>query len=371
VDGQGRLPLTARISNFMFGPEINPTSASVGAIPTASRLPDARLTVAVIGGETPLGNHIVAGLANPAYAAAFHVVVLSGLVLHDPCNEQELSVSLIGAHTVIVVDSHLVWKDGEVQVAESGEDKNWSVLLAAAGKAGVKRILPSPFTFDIQLPAKLSNTFSWLQRSIEHRAQLATCGLDYTIISCGLLTEHLFSPACGVDVERGIVRSPATWNTEVTTTTLDDLSRLIPEILLAPSAKNKRVQLASATLTYSEIADILQEVTGKPVQRLVENESDLGDSVSAFALLHSTLHAGRSMFWSKGDSWNARHVPHIITTPIREWAFQHLTNRRVPGGPPHEPNLHPSALGFPPILPTGQPLVVPPGALQPGLEPKV
>ena len=84
------------------------------------------------------------------------------------------------------------------------------------------------------------------------------------LISVGLLTEQLFSPLAGVDVQGGVVRAPAAlgWDTRITTTTLDDVARMLPEILLSAASHNAMVHLASSTVTYEEIAEIVEKATG-------------------------------------------------------------------------------------------------------------
>lgn len=73
------------------------------------------------------------------------------------------------------------------------------------------------------------------------------------------------------------------------------------------------------------------------------------DASAAFALLLSASHG---LWWTKGNSWNAGHIPHVITTPIRQWAAQHIKAANVPVGPDYQPNLHTTHTGLAPIPPT-------------------
>ena len=73
------------------------------------------------------------------------------------------------------------------------------------------------------------------------------------------------------------------------------------------------------------------------------------DAGAAFSLL--LAHSG-GLWWTKGNSWNAGHIPHVTTTPLREWAAQHVKAGSVLAGPDFQPNLHPTHTGLAPIPPT-------------------
>lgn len=90
----------------------------------------------------------------------------------------------------------------------------------------------------------------------------------------------------------------------------------------------------------STISSELQQAGYRP-------QSD--DASATFTLL---LAASNGLWWTKGNSWNAGHIPHVITTPIRDWAQQHINAANVPVGPDYQPNLHTTHTGLASILPT-------------------
>jgi hypothetical protein len=245
--------------------EMNPANASCSPIPSAVRMPDARLPVCVIGADGAVGRVLVRGLSNPNYAAAFQVFGLDGAVAAAVTSDNAARVftpRLQGIHTVILADYRPM-----DELSAAYMDEHEAVLMAACKDAGVKRFLPCPVGFDVRGARRLGKVVASIQRAVERQAALTLCGMDYTVISCGLLTEHLFSPLAGVDVQSGTVQAPGGLNTQVTTTSLDDLSRLLPEVLLSAASRNKHVDLASATLTYRDIVRILEQVTGKVSRR--------------------------------------------------------------------------------------------------------
>ena len=268
VDAQGRLPVSSRFYHAVHR-EINSSKNTCGAVPCASRLPDARLTVCVLGGETQYGSHIVRGLINPAYSPAFEIRIVELSVMRQ-CNTVAGWVELLrGVHTVIAADCCIVQQqDG--RCIDTSDDQDWQTLIESFTKAGVRRFIPSPFEWDLQLTGPIkkgANELPALVRRATERQSLLRSQkeLDYTLISVGVLTEQLFSPLAGVDVQAGVVRAPAGlgWQTLITTTTLDDIARMLPEILLSRESHNATVRLCSATVSYLQIAQIIEQTTGK------------------------------------------------------------------------------------------------------------
>ena len=304
-------------------------------------MPDSQITVAVLGGDEYYGSALVRGLSSPAYSAAFRVVALPSSAA-DNCAADPATflAQIAGVHTVICAGRSPYESEG------GRREGQWSALLTACQRARVKRVVPSPFAFDIEASRKLAPSFPFIQRRLDEYEALQQSELEYTIVSCGLLTELLLSPAAGVDLERGVVTAPCRLSQTIATTTLDDLARLLPEVLLSRSAVNATdVRLASASVTYTELASLLQAATGRRFQCEWKQDAaeQAGDSTTR--LLAAVLASGKGCHWSKGESWNAIRVPHIRTTAVPDWIGQH-----VPAAAPHPAavappplNMHPSA----------------------------
>ena len=268
VNAQGRQSFGDRFHHLMHR-EINSSKNTCGAVPCASRLPDTRLVIYVIGGETLYGDHIVRGLSNPAYSTAFDVRILELTVVHQCSTVEQWVQVLRGAHTVVSADCCIV-RQNDGRYLDISNDASWRMLIEACEKAGVQRFVPSPFEWDLQLvrPAKKGEPEppEPIRRARERQELLTSQKtLDYTILYVGVLTEQLFSPLAGVDVERGVVREPAGlgWATPVTTTTLDDVARMLPEILLSRKSSKAIVRLCSATPSYEEIARAIEDISGQ------------------------------------------------------------------------------------------------------------
>lgn len=144
---------------------------------------------------------------------------------------------------------------------------------------------------------------------------------EWIIVSTGMFTSFLFEPAFNVvDLQRGTVNGLGTWDTRVTVTTPADIGRLTTEILLAePRISNEVVYVAGDTISYGELADVVERVTGRHVTRTLWTIEKLRADLQAapddvMARYRAAFARGDGMWWSKSKTFNARH--RIETTDV-------------------------------------------------------
>lgn len=202
-------------------------------------------------------------------------------------------------------------------------------LTEAAIAAGVRRYFPWQFGVDYDVIGKGSGQGVFDEQYDVRRLLRSQSGTEWVIVSTGMFTSFLFDPTTGlVDFETGTVRGLGTWETKVTVTTPEDIGRLTTDILLQqPRIRNQVVFVASDTVSYGQLADIVDEVTGRVFTRELLSRDMLAvqlqqqpDDVmlryrAAFAL-------GTGMWWDKAGTYNAQQG--IATTDIRAW----LTTRQ-------------------------------------------
>ena len=197
LTAQGHLSLRHRFHHIIHR-EINPSRKSCGAAPCASRLPDARLNIFVLGGEDEFNSHIVRGLTNPAYVAAWDVRVVEWSVVAQCSDVASLAEKLRGAHTVI--SAHCPIRPRGSGYVDVSDDERWCMLIDACKTARVKRFVPTPLAWDLQItqPAKKKQPQPELiRRAVERREVLTNQDekdkdkrLSYMFSSVGMLTEH-------------------------------------------------------------------------------------------------------------------------------------------------------------------------------------
>lgn len=87
----------------------------------------------------------------------------------------------------------------------------------------------------------------------------------------------LFLPAFGVvDLEKNEVHGLGSWDTRITVTTPVDIGRLTTEIIVyEPRIANEVVFVAGESIAYGKLADVVERVTGRPVDRVLWTQEDL------------------------------------------------------------------------------------------------
>ena len=121
------------------------------------------------------------------------------------------------------------------------------------------------------------------------------------------------------------------WDNAVTVTTPEDIGRLTAEIVFTePEFADEVVHLAGDTISYRQLADIVESALRRPiarevwtVQSLMEELSQApGDSLRRYRAVFA---GGRGMSWSKARTFNARQG--IPVTDTASWLQGHLPRR--------------------------------------------
>ena len=197
-------------------------------------------------------------------------------------------------------------------------------LTQAAVSAGVRRYFPWQFGVDYDAIGKGSGQPVFDEQADVRTLLRAQSAMEWVIVSTGMFTSFLFEPGFGlVDFEAGIVRGLGSWDTQVTVTTPDDIGRLTTAILLEqPRISNQVVYVASDTLSYSRLADIVDAVTGRRLQRELLTPEELMAALTrhpddGMARYRAAFGRGDGMWWDKATTYNAlRNIP---TTDVTTW----------------------------------------------------
>lgn len=203
-------------------------------------------------------------------------------------------------------------------------------LTEAALAAGVPRYVPWQFGCDYDAIGRGSpqNLFD---EQLDVRDLLrAQRNTEWIIVSTGMFTNFLFEPSFGVvDLSEPAAHALGSWDTEVTVTTADDIGALTAEILyFTTSFANQVVYVAGDTLSYGELADVVERVVGAPVKRaawtvdhlLGELEKRPADTMAKYRAVFAQ---GAGVAWPKESSFNA--VNGFPTTGTEAWLSAHAT----------------------------------------------
>lgn len=157
------------------------------------------------------------------------------------------------------------------------------------------------------------------------RAQSTT---EWVIVSTGMFTSFLFEPAFGiVDLDRHTVHALGEWENRVTCTTPQDVGRLTAEIVLhEPRFVNTPVFVAGDTISYGELADLVDQETGEVFEKKALSLETLryvqAASPGPMETYRAAFAQGDGMHWPKSETFNVQNG--IETTTVGGWLHEHL-----------------------------------------------
>lgn len=201
-------------------------------------------------------------------------------------------------------------------------------LTRAALQSELKRYLPWQFGVDYDVIGRgcPQNLFD---EQLDVRDLLrGQTRVQWLIISTGMFTSFLFEPAFGVvDLGQNIVRALGSWDTAVTVTTPEDIGHLVASVLLEPELANQVIFTAGDTITYRQLADAVDDLLHRKVERVELTvpalKADLAAAPDDQMQKYRTVFAeGKGVAWPKTQSYNADRQ--IATVTVVEWIKRHL-----------------------------------------------
>ncbi len=152
---------------------------------------------------------------------------------------------------------------------------------------------------------------------------------EWVIVSTGMFTSFLFEPSFGVvDLAQNTVHALGSWDTAVTVTTPEDIGILTAEIIFAnPRIINSIVYTVGDTVTYTQLANIVDSVLNRKVQRVEWSVPQLKDELAKdpdhpIKKYRVVFAEGKGVSWETGKAFNVQQK--IEVTDVTRWAREHL-----------------------------------------------
>ena len=204
-------------------------------------------------------------------------------------------------------------------------------LATAALKSGVKRYFPWQFGVDFEAIGRGSPQ-DLFDAQLDVRQLLgAQDKTEWVIISTGMFTSFLFEPVFEVvDFEGDTVNALGSLENSVTLTTPDDIGKLAAEIVFfEPRLRNQIIYLSGDTVTYGQVASMLERVLGRPFKRNVwtvpylmqELEKDPTHHIRKY---RAVCAQGKGVAWPKVGTFNAQQSIQVMTA--EQWARENLAD---------------------------------------------
>ncbi|KAJ5715716.1 uncharacterized protein N7483_012897 [Penicillium malachiteum] len=304
----------------------------------------ARQKVLVIGaGE--LGYQVLNSLAkHPRQAEAVAVLLRPGSISSTNSSKKEqnerlrsFGISLISGDILEDSESALVsiFKGYDIIIGCAGFVSGKGVqskVTRAVLKAKVPYYIPWQFGVDYDLIGRGSPQ-DLFDEQLDVRDLLRSQNeTRWTIISTGMFTSFLFEPFFGVvDLQNGTVSALGGWENQVTVTTPADIGRFTAEIVLGEGWEENfadcPIFIGGDTISYEELAQLIERVTGKVVKRNVRAIPEIKAALSqepdnGILKYQAVFGQGRGVAWDISKAWNTQKGLRTITA--EEWAKNNL-----------------------------------------------
>ena len=235
--------------------------------------------------------------------------------LADPTTD--LPALFKGYHTVIGCTGFVTGRGFQLKLAH------------AVLEAGVKRYFPWQFGVDYDVIGR-GSAQDLFDEQLDVRDLLRSQDrTEWVIVSTGMFTSFLFEPSFGVvNLAENIVHALGSWDTPVTVTTPADIGALTAEICFAePRIVDSFVYTAGDTVTYGQLADIVDFVLGRKVRRVAWNLPELRDELAkdpanAIKKYRVVFAEGKGVSWDMAKTFNAQRG--IAVTGVERWAKENL-----------------------------------------------
>jgi len=202
-------------------------------------------------------------------------------------------------------------------------------LANAVLNAGVKRYFPWQFGVDFEVIGRGSAQDLFDEQLDVRELLRSQSATKWVIISTGMFTSYLFEPFFGIlDLKNKSINAIGGWDTAVTLTTPDDIGRLTAEIFFTePPIENEIVYIAGDTITYRQLADIAELLSGQKYNRtlsdMTEITNDLKNDPTNFVKKYRSIFgAGRGVSWPLEKTFNFQNG--IQTTSVAQWAKDNI-----------------------------------------------
>jgi len=144
------------------------------------------------------------------------------------------------------------------------------------------------------------------------RAKATESHVKWTIVSTGIFMSFLFEQFWGVvnrEEDKITVRALRSWNHKVTVTDVPDIGKVLARVVAGDvEAADRVVYAASDTISYAQLADVLERIAGKKVGReewsIAHLQAELEKDPENLVKKYRLVFARDGVWWDKELSVN-------------------------------------------------------------------
>lgn len=212
-------------------------------------------------------------------------------------------------------------------------------LAQAVLQAGVKRYIPWQFGLDYDEIGR-GSTMTLFDEQLDVRDLLrGQSGTEWVIVSTGVFVGFLFQGPWNVVQQeedeqrktRYVVRALGGWENKVTVTDEDGIGKSVAAVVLGKGlweeVKNQAIRIAGDCVSYEQVADVMENVTGKNVRREMlsldflkrEVQQDQNDILKRYRVVFAE---GKGVAWPVKETFSYRSG--LKLTSVKEWAVKNV-----------------------------------------------
>ncbi len=280
-----------------------------------------RLTVLIVGATGMLGAHLARGFLLPEYRERVSLRLLVRKQTAEAAGSKKDALdALVASGAQLVFGDVTGSSEAELTEAFRGVEVLVSALgipqladqlhlIAPAKAAGVQWFVPSEFGDDAHLIGR-GSAVPLFAVKLDVEAKVRSAGFpSLTFINTGVFSEYLISAFIGVDLAAGVITAPGSFDSATNTTPLAEIGRLTADAIVTGRGRNQMLWTGHY-VTFADIADTIDRVTGKKIQRKVRTVADAEAAIAAdpndmsarFAVLYAKQ-AGEGMGVPDAESY--------------------------------------------------------------------
>ena len=199
---------------------------------------------------------------------ALDIEIVAGDVVNG--SSEGLSATFGQYHTLISCSGMGLPPGTQVRVAK------------AALQSGCRRYFPWQYGLDYDTIGRDSAQDLFTEQLDVRDLLRQQSKMDWVIVSTGIFTSFIFEPAFGiVDAERKSVTALGSWENSITATTPEDIGKVVAEVALVNLDTNGIVFTAGDTVSMQQIADIVDSVLARNVNRNLKTVAELNEELAS------------------------------------------------------------------------------------------